>query len=836
MNTASALTLDSVSGSWANAGPDTPSCLNIANSDGGSFVSYGVPLEGDCPEGVDFSRQSGFGFEPVPGVNFAPGLVFALGEFTHYNRFIYDEEPLNFVDLVIDLNFSAPAGLSTELVYTVNLEETLNIPGTCEYGSPGDIPCPDRVSFASTVGDKTFIYNDIEYTLQLIGFAPKTGATCEYSGAINQFITQEDQENTACLFGRVVANDASIEISQTLAQAQPLRPGTNADFDILIDNTGTLSFDQIEIAGTACDVSPVYVSGDTNNDGLLDPGETWVYRCQAGAVAESFINTVMVGVSRLDATRIDRLVDLPVEVARLSTLTVVKSSDLGWGPQFHFAFASGPSSQIFDLNVGQQTTLAELMPGTYRVVEEAMAGWPLGTVNCEGARQSGITRIENGVQINLAQAENITCTFVATATPGTIRVLSHQIPRGSDETDGPRLQGWRYTLYAGGRAVSSLTTDASGAVQWDGLHPGTYTVCQETPFGWVNRQPGGDACYTATFGEPDFARTFRFGNLRLDPICEMSLNGMPLGGAWSRPWQGDNDTLTLRLTYLSEPVGYYWEMARYSEATDEAPVASGSGEFSADGTYTIPFNYPAEGGWGQPSEDGSGRYTLQVTLWIDAPCSDVNWRRWYDAPFQADLALSGSGPGEAQPEDEVAYGFGIVNRGPYNAEGVRLQINLPAGLRLVAAPDNCGADGGSITCRWDRLGYRQTAGVEIRAVVTAEGRLSVTAGADAAQPPDPDGSNNRVELVTVSELPPPPPGDDDDDDNDQNSPPVCSDEVLLEAIEAGIITPPLPNEQMPVTIIRVPGRAICRSPVIFPFPQNNSDQSQELDETDDGVE
>lgn len=696
LNTASALTLANVSGSWSNAGPGQPSCLNIANSPGGSFVSYGVPLDETCPEGVDFSRQSGFGFQPIEGVDFAPGAVFALGEFTHYNRFIYDEEPLHHVDLSIDLNFSAPAGLSVALVYTVNLEETLNIPGTCAYGAPGDIPCPDRVSFASTVGLETFVYNDIEYTLELLGFAPKTGATCVYSGAVNEFITQEDQDNTACLFGRVIASDASLSIRQTLAQAQPLRPGTDADFTIYVDNDGATTFDRVEIAATACDGPPVLQSGDANADGLLDPGETWVYTCRAGDVTASFTNTVMVGVSRLEMTRIDRLVDLPVEVARLSSLTVALTTD-GGGPTFDFVLSGSPTTP-FSLGAGQQLTLGDLMPGTYRLAQGPVAGWTLAGVVCQGAQQSKVTPVENGILLELAQGEAITCTFESAVQAGTIRVLSHQIPRGSDATDGPRLEGWTYTLFTGEDQAIPRVSGADGVARWDDLRPGTYTICQETPGGWQNLLPGDDACYTATFTEPGFERTFRFANV----------------------------------------------------------------------------------------------------------------------PLAADLALFAGGPAQAEPENEVAYGFRVLNNGPDDASGVRLQINLPQGLELLAAPQNCAAENGALVCRWDGLGNQQAVGVEIQALVVAEGTLRVTAAVDAAQPPDPDGNNNRVEVVTIVEPP-------------VIEPRFCTQAEVIEAIEAGFFEPPLPEEPI---FIELPGVAVCQVPpgLLIPVELNEAIPEQSVDE------
>ena len=51
----------------------------------------------------------------------------------------------------------------------------------------------------------------------------------------------------------------------------------------VVDNNGT--------ADTADDFSPTFTGGDTNGDGLLDPGETWTYSASGTVGTTGYCNT-----------------------------------------------------------------------------------------------------------------------------------------------------------------------------------------------------------------------------------------------------------------------------------------------------------------------------------------------------------------------------------------------------------------------------------------------------------------------------------------------------------------------------------------------------------------
>lgn len=202
---AAIVTLNNVDGTWSGAssgGINLPSCLyynNTADTTDENQVAYGssnsdywgYPI---CPGSLDLTRQSGFGFNGTDGplaVN--TGEIFLLGELTHYNRPIYTTYPFRTVDLDIALDF-AGLPLST-LSFQMQLDETSNQAGTCQYGEPGDEPCPDKVDFNTTVDTETFEIDGKFYTLAIVGFVPGTAGTCVYdaNSTINEFITRQTQ-------------------------------------------------------------------------------------------------------------------------------------------------------------------------------------------------------------------------------------------------------------------------------------------------------------------------------------------------------------------------------------------------------------------------------------------------------------------------------------------------------------------------------------------------------------------------------------------------------------------------------------------------------------------
>jgi hypothetical protein len=94
---------------------------------------------------------------------------------------------------------------------------------------------------------------------------------------------------------------AAINVTQTCSPAR-VQPHGKVDITASVQNTGDVPLTITAIdgdAGTpdniADDFFPVYQSGDTNpppNNGILDPGETWIYTGSYNALAEDTVNNI----------------------------------------------------------------------------------------------------------------------------------------------------------------------------------------------------------------------------------------------------------------------------------------------------------------------------------------------------------------------------------------------------------------------------------------------------------------------------------------------------------------------------------------------------------------
>ncbi len=283
------LTLGSSDGLWANARWESgapPSCLQYNNTppvDDENQVAYGRKGY-SCPPTIDLSQQSGFGFDgsAPPSFAFASGEVFLVGTLTHYNRPIQAPTGLRYVDLRIDLTFSEPP-IATSLTYTLRLDETLNQP-PCTY--PGNTPCPDKVDFTDTIPDQVFGPIDGKYyTLQIVGFAPGVPGTCQYvpGQTINQFITEENQENHACLFGQVLVAAPAITVEKN-PDVQQVRQGGTANFEFTVRNEGNADLANVSVTDT--------LAPDCERTiGTLAAGDSVTYTCSLANVTDDLTNS-----------------------------------------------------------------------------------------------------------------------------------------------------------------------------------------------------------------------------------------------------------------------------------------------------------------------------------------------------------------------------------------------------------------------------------------------------------------------------------------------------------------------------------------------------------------
>ena len=288
-----AFTLNNIDGIWSNARDANgiiPSCLKYSNSAyiiDENNVAYGRTGY-SCPQNLNYDEQSGFGFDGNNGqINVNPGEMFKLGVFKHYNKKIYADSVLTDVDLEISLIFTDPV-VTGAFTYTVNLEETDNT-GNCKY--PGDSICPDKVIFVESTPNQIFQLGGKCYTLQIVGFA-----NCQNpENPINEFITEEDMTNSICLYGRLDESGPSLSIEKSTndddADVSPgpyIKVGDTVTWNYVVTNCGDCDLTNVSVIDDQ-GIVPLIQSGD-DGDGILEPGETWIYSANGTAKSGQYHN------------------------------------------------------------------------------------------------------------------------------------------------------------------------------------------------------------------------------------------------------------------------------------------------------------------------------------------------------------------------------------------------------------------------------------------------------------------------------------------------------------------------------------------------------------------
>ena len=285
-------------------------------------------------EVTDFAQQSGFGFDgrndPITPAALTP---FFLGKFVHYNNQIFTSDdnyenaiPFVSVDLTVTVpvtcnDGSTPNPSSFTIKPHFVLDETSNSAGTCIY--PGTSICPDKVTVEMPAANPTFVCPDGTYTVNILGFTTKGlgTETCDVSYDANSvsaaFITQEDQNNQACLWARIEQPLADISAAKTCQQwdttgryyeitASNLGPGFARTVTLtdtlpagvtwksytsqLITASGTITQGTCSHTGQVVDCS----LGTPLLDYSTDPAAKWVVRIYVNLTGTTVLNTATV--------------------------------------------------------------------------------------------------------------------------------------------------------------------------------------------------------------------------------------------------------------------------------------------------------------------------------------------------------------------------------------------------------------------------------------------------------------------------------------------------------------------------------------------------------------
>jgi hypothetical protein len=163
---------------------------------GAAFLNWGTLKSG----GIVPNGQSGFVYEGASALDIgvpADNTTFTIGTFYHRNNPIYSDG-IATTKLKISVSIADTTSIQQDLVFGLDLLETLNYPGSgvCEAG--GGMPCADRVKFTNDgFSDRSIRIGSQDYFVQVVGFLEPGGA-----GPLTEFLTKEKSLNQAHLVAR----------------------------------------------------------------------------------------------------------------------------------------------------------------------------------------------------------------------------------------------------------------------------------------------------------------------------------------------------------------------------------------------------------------------------------------------------------------------------------------------------------------------------------------------------------------------------------------------------------------------------------------------------------
>ena len=182
---AAIIPINATDGTWGNALP--PGSATINNATDPRTARWGIPID---PNG----QQSGYDYSPAatPFNVLSNGTPFLLGAFDHLN-FPIGGTAITDIDLAFTLQIDGLVPLAG--TFHFNHNETPNA-APCQF--PSVTPCADAVTISSPFLNTPFTYLGNQYFFTLLGFSQDGGAT-----TVSQFITQENQNNIAGLYGEI---------------------------------------------------------------------------------------------------------------------------------------------------------------------------------------------------------------------------------------------------------------------------------------------------------------------------------------------------------------------------------------------------------------------------------------------------------------------------------------------------------------------------------------------------------------------------------------------------------------------------------------------------------
>lgn len=175
---------------------------------------------------TDYKHQSGLGYKGVSDLEIEVGDVFNLGTLTHFNQTIVKSRYIDGVKTDRPIGESAEFSLNLDLGeeigvqnfdFSFAIDETVNNKGknnngaSCAYQTEAGLGCSDKITWDFALDQSnSFTHEGEEYSLELVGFAE----SMSNPSIVTNFISQEERDNSASIFARLVKVDTTRDIPE----------------------------------------------------------------------------------------------------------------------------------------------------------------------------------------------------------------------------------------------------------------------------------------------------------------------------------------------------------------------------------------------------------------------------------------------------------------------------------------------------------------------------------------------------------------------------------------------------------------------------------------------
>jgi protocatechuate 3,4-dioxygenase beta subunit len=229
-------------------------------------------------------------------------------------------------------------------------------------------------------------------------------------------------------------------------------------------------------------------------------------------------------------------------------------------------------------------------PGSYTITEELQSGWV--------QTQPGTPSSPQGYTLSPTSGTNVTDIFgnYELATSAGV-VYNDTNGNGTQDPGEPGLSGIRVDLLNAGTVVQYSITDSNGNYLFTNVGPGSYTISEEIPSGYIFTQPAAPYTYAYNPTSGSFTTGQDFGNVQAGTISGRTFNdlngsGQDLGsdpglGGWTIDLVNSGGSIVATTTTASDG-SYSFTALLGSYTVEEVPQTGYTQTYpAAPGTYSV---------------------------------------------------------------------------------------------------------------------------------------------------------------------------------------------------------------------------------------------------------